>query len=52
MSFHWPYYILRDGYLFSEHGRRVFRNAPRFDSVAAAEQWLVDQDERGNVKDW
>lgn len=48
--FDWPYYTLRGGKLYDEQGHWCLRHAPRFATVADAEQWLVDQDERGNVR--
>jgi hypothetical protein len=46
----WPYFTLRDGKLFDERSRRVYREAPLFPDIATAEQWLVDHDLRGNVR--
>lgn len=50
MTFHWPYYTFRNGKLYDERGRRAFPTAPVFADAAVAEQWLVDHDERGNVR--
>jgi hypothetical protein len=46
----WPYYTLRDGRLYDEGGHWCLRNAPRFRTVAEAEEWLEENDERGNVR--
>jgi len=51
MTFAWPYYTLRGGKLYDESGCWCLRNAPRFASVAEAEEWLVAHDERGSVRD-
>lgn len=58
MSFHWPYYTLLNGKLYLERaGRRglveAFHNTevPHFASAADAEEWLVANDIRGNVRD-
>jgi hypothetical protein len=48
---HWPYYTLRQGYLFGEDGRLAFIDQDRpFTSVADAEDWLASRDLRGNVR--
>lgn len=49
MSFHWPYYTLRNGRLYDERGRLV--RSPVFPDAASAEAWLVANDLRGNVRD-
>jgi hypothetical protein len=51
-GFPWPYYILKDGYLYDETEPTIpaFNNQPRFQSVEEAEAWLVANNERGNVK--
>lgn len=57
MRFEWTYYT-RDanGFLRDERGRRASfvvngqRVSPQFESTAAAEQFLVDNDIRGNVR--
>lgn len=56
MATHWPYYTLACGKLYICTRRGMFEafhnsNPPRFDSVAAAESWLVEQDIRGNVRE-
>lgn len=46
----WPYYTLRaDGFLYDEDGCKL-NGTPVFKSVEEAEQWLVDNDVRGNVR--
>lgn len=56
--FHWPYYVLYSGKLYVERsGRRGLVAAfhvtpvPLFASVAIAEQWLKENDFRGNVRE-
>ena len=49
--FYWPYYTLRDGRLYDEHGELGFPNAPKFGDVAEADAWLEANDERGNVRE-
>jgi hypothetical protein len=45
----WPYYELRkDGYLYEEDGTKT-KMGP-FQSVSEAEQYLEDNDLRGNVR--
>jgi hypothetical protein len=57
MPFHWPYYTLRNGRLCDDRGRQVYSTTlgtpciPSFASTAEAEQWLTDNDLRGNVRD-
>jgi hypothetical protein len=51
MSFEWPYYTLRkDGTLVHEDGHVVGGGRLKFDSVAEAERWLEQNDERGTVR--
>jgi hypothetical protein len=45
----WPYFILVKGRLIDESNHPCFRNAPHFKSVQEAENWLIDQNERGTV---
>jgi hypothetical protein len=57
MSFHWPYYTLRNGRLCDENGFIVYstmlgtESIPTFANAAEAEQWLRDNGLRGNVRD-
>ena len=47
-------YTLVNGILYIRHGKRLFvafQNAPRFQDAAAAEQWLSDNDVRGNIQE-
>lgn len=48
--FIWPYFTLRDGKLYDERGRRCYPKAPIFADSAEAENWLKDNDLRGNVR--
>lgn len=53
MSLHqmeWGYFrINQEGRLVDENGYKQFSSAPDFATVEEAEQWLVDNDERGTV---
>jgi len=46
----WPYYVLKNGRLIDEDGYEGNRNCPSFDSIEEAENWLTENDERGNVQ--
>ncbi len=51
-TFDWPIMVLKNGILVDKKTKKpVFNNAPKFDSVADAEKWLEDNDERGNVQE-
>lgn len=57
MYFECPYYDLIDGKLYIDVGNRrqtqlvqSFKNAPSFANSAEAEEWLKDNDHRGNVR--
>lgn len=53
MRFDWPYFTLdSEGRLRDEDGEYAFSaNIPRFTTPADAEQYLVDHDIRGNVRE-
>jgi hypothetical protein len=49
MNMTWPIFTLRaDGYLYDEDGGKL-QGTPCFANGREAEQWLVDNDERGSV---
>jgi hypothetical protein len=52
--FDWPYYILVNGKLYIRSHRGLVEafhnNPPLFADAAEAEQWLIDNDIRGNVQ--
>ena len=56
MQFEWPYYTLHNGRLYNENGRPTNAmslgtpSIPTFKSSAEAEQWLINNDVRGNVR--
>ena len=45
----WPYYTLVNGKLIDDEGIEL-EGTPKFETTEEAEQWLIDNDERGNVK--
>lgn len=46
----WAYYSLSNGRLIDEDGYEGNKAWPSFASAEEAENWLVDNDERGSVK--
>lgn len=55
--FDWPYFTLLNGRLYYDVGDRrgtqltpAFKDAPLFKDSVEAEQWLMDNDHRGNVR--
>ena len=50
-TFAWNYYYLRykDGKLVNEDGIEVFNTDKTFATPDEAEQWMIENNERGNV---
>lgn len=48
-SFPWDYYYLKNGKIVDKNGHSVFNNTPLFKTIEKAEQWLENNNERGNV---
>jgi len=46
----WEYFSLKNGVLVDDNGDRVLDAGVRFDSPDSAEQYLIDNDIRGNVR--
>ena len=47
----WPYFILKNGYLYDEEIPEIPAFNVKFKDKFEAEKWLEDNDERGNIKE-
>jgi hypothetical protein len=52
MTHEWPYYTLRRGRLYRDGEKReAFPTAPEFRTTMQAEQWLKDNNLRGDIRE-